>query len=140
MEYFPPVYGAQTSSTSVRTMSPTKLIESFLRFETESSANRLLSWQFCLSIYSLVCADTFNERLRSFSDRSVFSNWKSDNQSFASYLKCNSASGNGKRPSLMTLSSSLASLFDSCLYRKSRNSPLKVPFYRLIEHEWFDEL
>lgn len=87
IEYFPPVYGATPTvipssslftlnNVAFRTLAPSKLVENFLNLESTFSADRLLTWQFCLSLYSLVCSETFEKNYRRFSDRSVFVNWK----------------------------------------------------------------
>lgn len=129
IEYFPPVYGAIQLTTRQQVLPKNRLIESFLKFESTNAIDRLLSWQFCLSLYSLVCVDTFERRFSSFSDRSVFTSWKNDDLSLAAHLNCS-----GNTP----LVESLQSLFDSCLYRRSRTSRVKKRFHQLIDHEWFE--
>lgn len=120
-EYFPPVLGSSNQQTT------RKLIATFLRNEASHAIDRLLTWQFCMSIFSLVC-ETYELKVRSFKERSVFDYWRNDNVSFARHFKC----GNSK------ISNSLYSLFDSCLYRNSKNSKSKRTFVQLIEHEWFE--
>lgn len=130
VEYFPPLYGLQASAASgSRTLTPSRLIDGFLKLEGTHAVDRLLTWQFCLSLYSLICSDEYERRQRTFADRSVFVGWKQDNQSFVDYLSC------GRRQ----LSISIRSLFDGCLYRKTSNTKRRVSFSRLIEHEWFDD-
>lgn len=97
-------------------------------FSKGNQIDRLLTWQFCLSIYSLVCAETFEKKFTNFSDRTVFNSWKNDDISLASHLNC----------SKNKIWDGLDGFFDGCLYRKTRNSKEKKSFHRLIDHEWFE--
>lgn len=117
-EYFPPVTGSSESDFK-------QLARSFLKSEKKAS-NRILSWQFCMSIFSLICQE-FEDKRKQFADRSVFDKWKNENTSINKYFKCSKAN----------ISKSLASLFDSCLIKKTNNNSIK--FEKILQHEWFNK-
>lgn len=118
-EYFPPVKGVSDSNFK-------KLISSFLKNEGTKAVNRMLSWQFCVSIFSLVCPE-FEDKRKEFADRSVFDKWKNENTSLNKYFKC----------SKTKISSSLTNLFDKCLIKKSTKKNFK--FENILQHEWFNK-
>lgn len=120
-EYFPPVEASSESDAK------NKLISGFIKAEGSNAANRILSWQFCVSIFSIMCQE-FDQKLNTFKDRSLFSKWKNENAPLTKYFKC----GKSK------ISTSLMSMLDSCLYKKSKNNKNTLTFEKLIEHEWFE--
>ncbi|RNA15368.1 hypothetical protein BpHYR1_050088 [Brachionus plicatilis] len=79
-EYFPPVNGVSDSDSK-------KLTSSFIKTEGAKATKRILSWQFCMSIFSLVCQE-FEDKKQQFVDRSVFDKWKNENTSLSRYFKC----------------------------------------------------
>ncbi|CAF0939926.1 unnamed protein product [Brachionus calyciflorus] len=116
-EFFPPVQGVTDSN---------KLAVGYVKTEGAKSINRMLSWQFCMAIFSLVCKE-FDEKKSQFKDRVIFDKWKNENASLNKYFKCPSSK----------ISTSLNDLFDNCLYKKSNHKSL-ITFEKIIEHEWFE--
>lgn len=120
-EFFPPL-----PDSTYETSSPSKWVDRFLKIEKNNTANRLLSWTYCISIFSLVCNE-FQENLNEFSHGTIYKRWSNPNAPLNKFFKCHSSK----------ISKSLGSFFETCLFKHSNHSKL-VNFKYLTQHEWFD--
>ena len=121
-QYFPPSEGRSLNEFAVN----------FLKINNNNNikANHILTWQYCLSIYSLVCDKAFKNE-EGFNSRTIFSKWRNNNAPLNRYVKCSSDK--------FKMTKSLEDLLSSCLLKKIEDSKFQK-FEDLKNSEWLKEM
>jgi serine/threonine protein kinase len=119
--FTPPLYSKNGFFIDSDSLGPKAMNEFFYGNHVANPFDRLLSWSFCISIYSLLCLSANEIHTVQFQSR--FGYWNNDYYQFMSYFGC---------PMSNQLSHHLVDFLNTCLTRKHE----KVVFPLLIKHPW----
>lgn len=120
LSYTPPLYYKDGRFIDADGLSSRAFNEFFNGQSLISPHDRILSWTFCFSIYSLICTNGNEIHSKNFQNK--YMHWASENFPFITYFGCPTGQ----------VSKSLVDLINNCLVKQ----PKKLIFPRLIKHPW----